>query len=164
MHSGTGSSLTNTSEDRDGAERNRRSKRSRTRAKIETKPNANEDRDEAERERFPSSPSRSFVSEKISGSRVHLVSPRNQRRVSIIMTKRVGFHKITRNTIFEARSEGKGFLTTTIIFSLVLKRRKSVRHTILHTRLQWIESVLGHSFWLVNFFGLVLSLKLQILS
>ena len=58
--------------------------------------------------------------------------------------------------IFAVTREGKGFLATTILFSLVLKHRKSVHFrnvsTILHTCLQlmWIESVLGHSFLACN--------------
>ena len=58
------------------------------------------------------------------------------------------FHIYTRNTIFAVtrEAEGKGFLANTILLSPVLRRRKSVHYTILHTRLQWIESVLGHFF------------------
>ena len=91
----------NASKDRDEAEHEQRSRRSRTRAKIETKPNASEDRDEAEHERrsrwsrtrakietkpnasvSPLRPHARLWARKYLGSRVHLVSPRNQRRVS----------------------------------------------------------------------------------
>ena len=57
-----------------------------------------------------------------------------------------------------------------LCFNLALKQEKRAisNYTIVHTRLQlmWIESVLpvvgDFLFWLVIFFGLVLSLELQI--
>ena len=66
----------------------------------------------------------------------------------------------TWNTIFAA---------TTILFSLVLKHRKSVRfwnviQFYTHLQLMWSSQSWAILFWLVILFGLVLSLKLQILS
>ena len=72
------------------------------------------------------------------------------------------------NKLFHNKTGARQYTRAVLtIFAVQRTEQRTISkyHTIVHTRLQlmWIESVLCHFlFWLVIFFGFVLSLKLQI--